>query len=367
MRVCIVAFSVLPNFERHAAVIANHLAERCAVLIIGCKGMRRQLFHPAVEVQDLCSTSRPTLQLQTFNATALSRVIRAARRFDPDVVHFICAHPWNLALALALPKPVKIFTIHDVVPHPGEPVAPFVTMYNRLVVRHLADFLVLHGRMWLEYVQEQYGFPRDRMHVVPLGEFEAPPAPPPPPRKPTVLFFGRIRPYKGLRVLAAAWAGVRLRIPGARLVVAGYGALDAATAASLRGDDTVSLRNERIGDDEIGQLFAEASVVVLPYTSATQSGVIPLAYAHRRPVVASATGALVEMVRPGETGLLVPPGDPAALCDALSELLADPVKCAAMGEAGYRWFCEAFAPSVMARELEGWYRRAVSRRQHLWK
>jgi len=59
---------------------------------------------------------------------------------------------------------------------------------------------------------------------------------------------------------------------------------------------------------------------VLPYRSGTQSGVVPLAYAHGRGVVTTRVGGLAEAVRDGETGLLVPPGDAAALAEALERV-----------------------------------------------
>ncbi|MFZ9888374.1 MAG: glycosyltransferase, partial [Myxococcota bacterium] len=64
-------------------------------------------------------------------------------------------------------------------------------------------------------------------------------------------------------------------------------------------------------------LFARADLVVLPYRSATGSGVIPLAYHYGKPVLATRTGGLVDVVEDGVTGFLVPPNDPAALAAGL--------------------------------------------------
>jgi len=71
--------------------------------------------------------------------------------------------------------------------------------------------------------------------------------------------------------------------------------------------------------DEAASLFAAADVVVLPYRAGTQSGVVPLAYAHGRGVVSTRVGGLEEAVHP-DTGILVPPEDPAALAVALEEV-----------------------------------------------
>ena len=87
---------------------------------------------------------------------------------------------------------------------------------------------------------------------------------------------------------------------------------------------------------EIGPLIRTATVVVLPYRTATASGVLQVAYAFGRPVVATDTGDLATAVDPGHTGLVIPPCDPPALAGALLKLLSDPADALAMGEAGRR-------------------------------
>jgi glycosyltransferase involved in cell wall biosynthesis len=92
-------------------------------------------------------------------------------------------------------------------------------------------------------------------------------------------------------------------------------------------------------------LVAMARFVVLPYRSATQSGVVPLAFAFGVPAIASATGGLVEQVIDGETGLLFAPGD----VDALRALL---VRAYSMGEADYQRMSDQ-ARALAVREW-GW-------------
>jgi glycosyltransferase involved in cell wall biosynthesis len=72
---------------------------------------------------------------------------------------------------------------------------------------------------------------------------------------------------------------------------------------------------------QLAELFQRSTLVACPYVDATQSGVVLTAYAFRKPVVASDTGGLPEYVHHGETGLLVPPGDPGALAGAVVKLL----------------------------------------------
>lgn len=149
---------------------------------------------------------------------------------------------------------------------------------------------------------------------------------------PELLFFGFIRPYKGLDVLLAAMPEVYRRT-GARLRVVGevWGrSMDVEAMVDRLGlRKVVELRLSYVPNEEIPDLFAQACVTVLPYRQATASGPLQLALGAGRPVVASAVGSLAEMVRNGHNGLLVPPGDPAALADAIVRAL-EPTQLAAL-------------------------------------
>lgn len=133
-----------------------------------------------------------------------------------------------------------------------------------------------------------------------------------------VLFFGYVRRYKGLDTLLESWPAVRARRP-ATLVVAGDFYEDPAPyrALATTAGDSVRLREGYQSDEDVEALFRAADVVVLPYRSATQSGVTHVAYALGVPVITTDVGGLAETVRPGETGLVVPPADPAALAEAI--------------------------------------------------
>lgn len=134
------------------------------------------------------------------------------------------------------------------------------------------------------------------------------------------LFFGYVRHYKGLDTLLEAWPLVRAARPGATLVVAGefydkpepYRALVAAA-----GEGAVRLLDRYIPDEEVEALFRAANVTVLPYRSATQSGVTHVAYALGSPVIATRVGGIAETVRDGETGLTCAPEDPRALAGTI--------------------------------------------------
>jgi len=134
------------------------------------------------------------------------------------------------------------------------------------------------------------------------------------------LFFGFIRGYKGLMNLLEAVA----RIPRERdfqLLVGGeFYEDDAPYRERIRAlgiEDRVVLHDRYIPNEEVGDFFNAAIVVVLPYVSATQSGIIQIAFNYDRPVITTDVGGLPEVVRPGELGEVVPPEDPERLAAAI--------------------------------------------------
>ncbi|HEY3216984.1 MAG TPA: glycosyltransferase [Candidatus Eisenbacteria bacterium] len=159
-----------------------------------------------------------------------------------------------------------------------------------------------------------------------------------------VLFFGYVRPYKGLDTLLEAWPRVRARRP-ATLVVAGEFYEDPAPyrARAKAGGASVRLLERYLDDGEVEAVFRAADVVVLPYRSATQSGVTHVAYALGVPVITTDVGGLSETVRPEVTGLVVPPEDPVALAEAI-----------------VRYFEDGLAPRLRAGVAE-------LKREHSWE
>ena len=134
-----------------------------------------------------------------------------------------------------------------------------------------------------------------------------------------VLYFGLIRPYKGLDVLLDAWGQ---GLDGAELWIVGMARMD---TSELRARAPASVRfDERFVDDsELPALFARAQLVVLPYREAEASGVLFTALAFGRPLLVSDAGALPELAATGAARVF-PVDRPEALREGLVELLADP-------------------------------------------
>jgi glycosyltransferase involved in cell wall biosynthesis len=140
-----------------------------------------------------------------------------------------------------------------------------------------------------------------------------------------LLFFGLIRPYKGLRILLEAHARVAEKLEATLLVVGEfyedrrpYDELISSLGTGAR----IRVIGRYIPDDEVALYFCAADLVVLPYRSATQSGITQTAFAFGRPVVVTAVGGLPDVVDDDVTGYVVPPDDPAALAGAIERFFA---------------------------------------------
>lgn len=264
------------------------------------------------------------------NLLSPRRVARLGRDLidaKPDVVHLFNGegYPGAFSTAAACVKAGIPFvtTIHDVVPHSGDPFMQFVAVIRKYVVRK-SRLIHLHSARHQPAMVKQGALP-EQIRIIPVGSlapiYQAHRRDFPPPPGNRVLFFGRITSYKGVDVLAEA----AHRLPPDILVeIAGPGKIPEGLAQKLAHPRFV-LHNRYLADAEVTALFQRASVCVLPYRDATQSTVPLISASFGVPVVASAVGAFVEDV-PQINGLLVPPGDPGALARGIASAFGRPVE-----------------------------------------
>lgn len=289
---------------------------------------------PVTVLRDLPDVDREVPAWRWAPSRTRTYVERAAarrrvwEREDVDLVHLHYLNRFTDAVA-RLPTPL-VMSIHDVTPH--RPRLGWAE--HRLLARTYSrgDALIVHHEALRARLVEDFGLDSTVIHVVPHQVFPSPPVGPPPADAPPVLlFFGALRTNKGLGVLVEALG--LMRDVDVRLVVAGRGdaEVESLARAAALADPRITAEVGFVPWERKHELFATASVVVLPYTTfASQSGVLHDAYGHDRPVVVTDVGALGRSVREDGTGLVATPGDPASLAAALREILAHSVwsRCA---------------------------------------
>jgi glycosyltransferase involved in cell wall biosynthesis len=258
-------------------------------------------------------------------------VTKSIRDLRADIVHLDDSSTrlgWG---AWRMGRVPVVMTVNDPLPHSGE--GGWKPALSRRLNYRIVDRFILQSRWGVESFSRRYGVAADRIDVSLLGACDvlrdwcgAQPAAVAPSSRPMVLFFGRMSVYKGIDVLVEAAPLMAERVPGLRVVIAG-GPVFGFTPPSdreLPNGGSVETIARHVSTDEAVRLFDDASVVVLPYRDATQSGVILSAFAFGKPVVATAVGGLPEYIRDGENGLLVPPGDATALAAAVLRVFDEP-------------------------------------------
>jgi glycosyltransferase involved in cell wall biosynthesis len=283
----------------------------------------------------------------------LLRLRRRLRRWKPDVTHVQDSLGKDLRLMFAAGVPGRKYaiTIHDPAPHIGEDEHSTSLRLARGNLMRRADLVFAHADVLADELRET-GQIRGPVEVIPHG-FGAVDAAPLPERR-SLLFFGRVMPYKGVDTLLDAMPLVWEKAPDVTLTVAGSSDGSLARHPVL-ADPRVSLRDEHVAEAEVPGLFAECTCVVLPYRQATQSGVGAEARQFGRALVVTDVGGLPDLVDAG-SGRLVPSEDPPALAAAIVEIIDTPGLAEALGRGATAANGEAGWPSVAATTVAA-YRR----------
>jgi glycosyltransferase involved in cell wall biosynthesis len=269
----------------------------------------------------------------TFYALLPFRVSRQIRDFRPDAVLVQGAQEAalaNLGRKLARVPTKVIADIH------GDPAAP-TRLYGspfRKALAPVADALARTGLRRADGARTisayTSGLVRDA-GVEPTATFAAfmdlesflDADPVPLPARPVALFVGVLERYKAVDVLADAWRIAAPRMPHAMLHIVGRGTLQDVPQRLVADLPAQTRWTESLRTPEVSHALDDSTVLVLPSRSEGLGRVVVEAFCRGRGVVASRVGGIPDIVEDGETGVLVPPGDPGALADALVSVLTD--------------------------------------------
>jgi glycosyltransferase involved in cell wall biosynthesis len=219
----------------------------------------------------------------------------------------------------------------------------------------LADLILCNAAAIQATLVENHGVPRPRLTVILNGvdtEFYCPGPAGPRSNPPVILSVARLVPDKDHDTLIAAFSQVSAAFPEAELWLVGDGPRRQAIQEQVRR----SLAPERVrfwpGQPDIRPLLHQACLVVLSSRYEALPNVVLEAMAAGLPVAATRVGGLPELVVPGRTGWLVPPGDAPALAAAMSQALGDADTREALGRAGRERAVGDFSMEAMTRRYE---------------
>ena len=359
MRIAFVSYDFGEYCVQHANGLLAH-GEVLLILPIEQFTPYRDDIDSAVELRTF---SKPRLRQPIRQIRTIQWIMRQIRDFRPDVIHFQLGHLWfNFVLSKLRRRYPIVFTIHDPKHHPGDRGAQNTPQWVMELGFRQADRIIVHANQLKQTLIDDMEFSPDQIHVVPhiaIGERNARPQPA---DEELVMFFGRIWPYKGLEYLIRAQPLINREVKNATFLIAGVGEDLDRYRDMMVDPQRFTVHNRWISDDERADYFQRASVIVLPYVEASQSGVVPIAYAHSKPVVATRTGGLPDIVDDGRTGLLVEPADEIGLANAVISLLNNKALARTMGEAGNLKLKQELAPNVVCEQTAMVYKLAIAER-----
>ena len=327
----------LSGISYYTCRLSNALAERHPVGAILMRRLLPARLYPGRErVGHRLSDLTYTEDVRVFDGVdwwalpSLFRAVRFLRRFSPDVLVLqwwtgAVLHSY-LALALAARRlGIRVIVEFHEVQDTGEARRRWAARYVRRCIRPLlnrTDGVIVHSRFDRAALDEAYGLGRVPSEVALHGPFDHH-LPDRPVREAgddvcRLLFFGTIRPYKGLEDLIAAFADLG---PQYHLTVVGETwegwTLPGEMIADSPVRDRIEFVNRYVADAEVNELFARADVVVLPYRRSSASGPLHIAMSHGLPVVVTAVGGLVEAAEEYSGTVFVPAGEPGELREGI--------------------------------------------------
>jgi len=296
---------------------------------------------------------RPGIEKKTFDLVTLIKIIQRIKCEKFDAIYFESLHVWNIAIMIALGKKThKYQVVHEVIPHEGDSQVIGVDFMNKVVCKY-ADTIILRNQKYLQDMIDRYRIDPSRVKYMELWrrfpEFSSPV------HKRRILFFGRINQYKGIENLLKI---VRF-CPDIQFDVVGR--IDKQmeiVANQLLKEKNVNLQDRYVSDIEMREFFVNCDWVILPYNSASQSGVIIDAYKYSRPVIAFNVGAIAEQVDNGKSGYLVEAGNVEKFAEVLRNSLNLPIKdydtlCKNAYQFGREKYAESGAVERFTKLLEG--------------
>ncbi|MGX6603074.1 glycosyltransferase family 4 protein [Micromonosporaceae bacterium Da 78-11] len=263
---------------------------------------------------------------------SLFRAVRFLRRFRPEVLVLqwwtgVVLHSYLVLCLVARLTGTRVVIEFHEVQDTGEARHGWATRYVRRFIRPLlrrTDGVIVHSRFDEQALRETYALAGLPTEIALHGPYDHHDRVVPAARRPRddgdcrLLFFGTIRPYKGLEDLIEAFGVLPENF---RLTVVGETwegwTLPAELIAGSAAADRITFVNSYVADAEVDRYFAEADVVVLPYRRSSASGPLHIAMSHGLPVVITSVGGLVEAAGEYSGTTFVPPADPVELAGAI--------------------------------------------------
>jgi len=319
--------------------LCKYLSKRHKLILISYKRRFPSFLYPGREQIDRKTIKKREIEnvefiLDTLNPITWIKAFLRIREEKPDLLIFHWVTPFMapmfstiFSLVKRLTKTKILAICHNVLPHERTAID---VLLAKLVFKNV-DYFIVQSREDLFKLKEIISNSKvakynphpiyDIFRVQSISEDDARKILNIPKNAKVLLFFGYVRKYKGLIYLIRAMPKIIEKIPEAYLLVVGEfwdnKKYYINEIKKLNIEDHIRIVDKYIPDEEVGIYFSATDVVVLPYTSATQSGVVQIAYAFNKPVITTNVGGLPDVVEDNKTGFIVESKNPEKLAEAV--------------------------------------------------
>lgn len=299
--ICLISLSDNSDHQEILYSLYDALKDRIRVYTIGIANPKAADTPQGTDNYYVECPKRPGITKDTFRLGKLNKIAQIIKKLNVKFVYFESLHLWNIFLMMKLPRDIIcIEAAHDILPHNNS----FVRKECQKIACRMASAVVLHNQKGMQQFSEIYGIPLDRLYYITLWKNF-------PKERPIAatadfLSFGRIRKYKGLDALEKI---IEKTTDISYKVVGSPDDESKPQVEKLKTLKNVFVDDREVDVAQMEKYFTDCGWIVLPYESASQSGVIIDAYRFSRPVIAFDVGAINEQVKDGESGFLVPAGD----------------------------------------------------------
>lgn len=326
----------------YSAQFCNALAEKYQVSVVLADYYQGNLYDPNINIVKI--KTNPDVKSFIFESLDIVQHIKlrkTIKKLKPDIIHFIDNHPRYILYAKWLKRagyPIYV-TQHDPTLHSGDSkwLQGKVAVWTNSVLREISDKLIVHWENLKAELVEHYQVKAEKITVVPHGNYNfftrwwkknANPI------QNSFLFFGRIVEYKWLDILLKSLVFILKKVPNFTLIIAWSWSLDTYKELLDTYASHIKVYNINIPDEEVRRYFQMVEFVVLPYKDATGSGVIPLAFAFKKPVLVNNVGELGNYTRDAQGGYVMNTLTPQVLAEQIIYLLEHKKEAQQLGQNG---------------------------------
>jgi len=326
------------GMPHYTAELVNSTSEYADTVVLGSKNIQSEYFSKNVEVMKIFDTLDFSINNlnKAFSFKNISSIfsfknIKIIDQIKPDIIHITTPLIPQLSFFIFLFKLDKkypiVFTKHGIYSNSGFKIKILEENFLNLLEKFVKiKKTIVHTKNDKDALIKVKKIQDEMVTIIPHGTytFFKSNCNRISPLKNSILFFGNIRKYKGLEYLIEAIPLIAEVIPDIKVIIAGEGDLSPYHYLINENKSRLEIYNEFVPDEQVCELFQRAEIVVLPYSKMSgQSGVLNIAYAFDKPIVASDVGGFYELIEDGETGYLVPPKDHKVLANSIIKILKD--------------------------------------------